>query len=408
MNLNGISCLMVLISLFLYPGLTIAGAPVASEDSLEAYMKDEVNILSAFLKENKYTLPNAAEFRERCLDYFGVDIQNSTSNYISCFNGATGCYDIIIKQKLLTTFGESVFYAPELDETPTIAVVKKRLRRINNSLAHQFLAYNKLIFNDDTSVAGFFLQEPSETGVDYLWEIVFRFGYEKNEVLYTKELSNLIKQRISVESNRMMLLYNNPQRGYKKKLLNDFYITFGKDAIEKILNATHANWLDIQKNYYDMSFALQGANAVDQSAMDKALIHLLKIISHHNSVDLTAQESERLAYSYLSDFIDKDKTLADRLENKNYYDMGIMLLPEEKRLISIEHNDLLLNYYVTQSKDGYINLRDAAGMKSRVTKKLSNHTLVVKKAVVDDWYFVQIVGSDVVGFIHNSQLLYLR
>lgn len=372
-------------------------------DTANAYREREASILSELLKEKNYTKPDSDAFRQKCLEHFGIDIQRDASNYIQCINGTTGCYDIYIKDALLATFGESVFYDPAMPGTPTVKDVNKRLRSKKDLPAKQFIAYNKLLFNDDYSVNGFFLQNESK---DYLWEIVFRFDYEKNETLYAAAFSDIAIHQVKISTNQHLLLYNNPQRGYKKRLLNDFYLEKGISTIEQILDSTNNNWNNFQTVGYDINTELGEKKAIDQSLLDKALIHLLKLLSHHQSDEISLNESERAAYHYLIQFFDKDNDLERRLKLYNYYDMGLEMIPEEKRLVSTAHNDLLENRYVTQSGDGYINLRKEPSAQAEVIRQLPNQTHLIKMAAEGNWYYVQLIDSNIKGFIHNSQLLY--
>ena len=369
------------------------------------YWEKESNILIGLLREKNYIKPGPISFRQRCLDYFGIDIKRAEIDYIECINGSTGCYDIFVKQEFISTIGEFVFYYPSDPEVQTVKRVNERLRRKDNQFTQQLVAYNKLIFNDDYSFNSFFLDNES---VDYLWEVVFKFDYEKNEILYVAALPYIGVNEIGMLTNRSLLLYNNKQRGYKKKLLNDLYLMKGVDAIERALVSTNNNWWKLKGLDYDLNYQIGAKRPIDQSLLDKALIHLLKLRSHHQSDGTSLIESERSAYNYIIQFFDKDKDPEERLKLNNYYDMGLEVRPEEKRVVSITHNDLLVNHYVTQSADGYVNLRKAPGTQAEVISKLPNKTNLIKMKVDGNWYYVQLMDSDIKGFVHNSQLLYLH
>lgn len=367
--------------------------------------KIEITILSEFLKEQHYKKPDSDEFRQRCLDYFGVDIKQSTNDYFQCINGVTGCYNISLKEEFLFTFGESIFYDPSNPKTPTIKQVKADIRRKDNSLAQQFIAYNKLLFNDDTSATNYFIENKYKY---YLLEVVFTFDYEKNEILYKVVVPYIETDKVNVFDNSHLLFYNNPQKGYKKRLLNDIYSERGVSAIEEILNSTYNNWEKFRTDLSRINNGPVEKIIIDQALQDKALFHLIKLISHHQDINRSIEDSQHWAYISLVKFYEKDSQLKERLKQHNYYDMGLTILPTEKRIISDKQNDLLENHYITQSKDSYVNLRKEPNSKSEVIKKLPNQTKLTKFKSNGNWYYIKLIDDTTMGYIHISQLSYLN
>lgn len=370
--------------------------------------KIEIAILSDLLKEQQYKKLDFDDFRQRCLDYFGIDIQQvqKINGYFQCIEGVSGCYNIALDQQFLSTFGESIFYDPSKPKTPTIQQVKASIRHKDNMLAQQFIAYNKLLFNDDTSVNSFFIDNEFS---DYVLEVVFRFDYGKNEVLYNATLPYIKTVKVDFFDNPHLLFYNNPQKGYKKRLLNDLYLQKGIAAIKETVDSTYNNW---EKFSTDLSRINNGSlekASIDQSVQDQALLHLIKLVSHHQSAENSLEESEQLAYSYINKFFNKDNKLEERLKQHNYYDMGLTILPEEKRVISKTQNQLLENNYVTQSKDGYVNFRKEPNIKSEVVKKLPNKIHLIKIKADGNWYYTQLADdNNMRGYIHISQLMYSK
>lgn len=365
----------------------------------------EITILSELLKEENYKTPDFNQFKQRCLDYFDINISSSTKEYSQYMEGISGRYDISIKQAFLFTFGESIFYEPSNPETPTIKHVKTRLRQKNNQLAQQFIAYNKLLFNDDASVTSFFLKKDS---IDFLWEVVFLFDYEKNETLYKAAIPNIATTINKISTNQHLLFYNNQQRGYKKRLLNDLYSERGTVGIEAIIDATYNNWEKFSTDLFRIKNGVDEKITINQSLQDNALLHLIKLISHHQDTAQAQTKNEQLAYSYLVKFMDKDSELEKRLKQTNYYDMGLNVLSQERRIISDKKNELIENHYITQSKDNYINFRKKPSTKSEIIKKLSNHARVIKLKTEGNWYYVQLAENRAMkGYIHITQLQYI-
>lgn len=365
--------------------------------------KIEISILADFLNEQHYKKQGINKFKQRCLDFFGIDISLTKDDYFQCIEGVSGCYNISPTQEFLDTFGESIFYEPSVPTTPTIQDVKTKLRKKDNLLAQQFVVYNRLLFNDDTSLNSFFQDKES---IDYLLEIVFQFDYEKNEVLYQSALPYIINSEINLSNNQHLLFYNNPQKGYKKRLLNDIFLVKGVRPIEAILDATYNNWEAFQT---DLSRINNGENqkvTIEESVQDKALLHLIKLISYHQDKTQTLKESEQLAYTYLNKFFNKDLQLEKRLKQNNYYDMGLTILPEEKRVASVNQNELLKNHYMTESVDGYVNLRKAPNTKSEVIKRLQNNIDLAILGYKGAWYHVKLTDNQNIGYIHQSQLIY--
>ena len=103
---------------------------------------------------------------------------------------------------------------------------RKVLYTKENGIADMFLAYNKLLFNDNPSSLSYFYKNK-----DNAIDVVFDLNYEKND--------QLIRRAIDVKN---VLFYNNPSRGYRKKLITMFYqqAASNKSCMEAFENLVYA------------------------------------------------------------------------------------------------------------------------------------------------------------------------
>jgi hypothetical protein len=360
----------------------------------EVQGKLEQNLLTNYLERNGYIFPNIKDMKIKCLDYFNMDFDKiDEEEYGFIGHDYAGISKSV---RYLSTFIESIFYHENtLEPLWSVAQAREYLEKNIDGEGKKFITYNKLLFNDIADNE-FFLKNPS-----MLIEIVLYFNYENNNVLYEKAIPSI--QINDITTLPYILFYNNYHKGYKVRLLNDLYAYQGIAAIKHLLTLLNDNWNEMNSG----SYLLEKKVLVPQDVRDKALLHLLKIVSQHNDQQRSREESQLLAYHYLRQFMDKDPQLATRLQENNYYDMGLALQPEQKQLLSISNNQLLTNVFITQSADNYVNIRQAATTKASVIQQLPNKYKVTKLHTESSWYYVKSMEDDgLTGYIHISQLVY--
>ena len=80
-----------------------------------------------------------------------------------------------------------------------------------------FLAYNKLLFNDNPSSLSYFYKNK-----DNAIDVVFDLNYEKNDQLIRRAIDYACQNGYIANDVKNVLFYNNPSRGYRKKLITMF------------------------------------------------------------------------------------------------------------------------------------------------------------------------------------------
>ena len=75
------------------------------------------------------------------------------------------------------------FYQPEIEGEPTKEDARKMLYDKENGIADKFLAYNKLLFNDNITTLSFFIRNP-----EYAIDVVFNHDYERNKILTARSI----------------------------------------------------------------------------------------------------------------------------------------------------------------------------------------------------------------------------
>lgn len=361
---------------------------------------EEVDVVSQFLKSKGYKIPTEQEFKQRSLDYFGIDVDTMTSDCQALHSKYD--YQCFTKNgRFLLTYSEtfrvSQFKGYEVPLTPIQGL--ELLNTPDNEFSPALIAYNKLLFNDnaDLSVKQYFKKNRASA----LQEVVIYFNYEKNPLLYELSLP------VWNDDLRYMwhfIFYNNSKKGYRKRLLNDLYIQQGESVIATLLGTLADNWDSYKKG---IPIVNESKIVVDPISQDKSLLHLIKLQSQHISNEETLAQSQNKAYQYLQNFFQIDSQLELRLKENNYYNMGLNVLTNEGKVISDGQNRLIENHYITKSTDNYINLRNGANSKAEVIKKLPNNTEIIKIGTQGEWLYVKLAQDPLIkGYIHLSQLEY--
>src|SRR5574344_724745 len=184
----------------------------------------EIKIWSKYAEENGYKKGSYQQFNERCKYLLGIDLDTvgDDDNHDIAVNSD---FSICKTGQYLRTFGEGLFYQPWLDnDVVTKEQALKMLYDKKNGLGEEFLAYNKLLFNDDKTVEKYFI-----SNLEHAECIVFLFNYENSDELIEKALEVSVKNDNFADPDCpkgdiiKFLFYNNINRGYRKKLLTKMY-----------------------------------------------------------------------------------------------------------------------------------------------------------------------------------------
>ncbi|XKM12771.1 SH3 domain-containing protein [Orbaceae bacterium ac157xtp] len=360
----------------------------------QRYYDFEMKILRDLLRSRGYILPNAEDFKRKCYEYFFVDVNYPDEDYDEeqteergnhIFTDYSNNY-IPLGERFLYTFDEPVDHPMPDSATPSeMAELEKEFKKDSEGVYRHFVAYNKLLFNDVADTE-FFIKNPK-----WLKEVVFNFKYEKNNFLYEKALTIF---DVDEEKIFYILFYNEHEKGYRARLINDLYKDKGIEEVKQLLSLSLKKW--------------EKYNRAGELKRNTCLLHLIKIVSQHQDSNSSLKENQRLAYEYLTQFGKIKKQFIRRFGSSNYYEkMGLLVDHENQKVISVNKPELLENIFETYSKDNYINVRASPSSKSKIIKQLPNQYKVTKLKASGKWYYVKLSEEDLTGYIHMSQLEYV-
>lgn len=341
----------------------------------------DVKILSAYAKRNGCKDMPAAEFREKCISLFGIDLDNYQSNDMNIVIDRTE-YSISKLGLFLKTFPESLFYQPWIDGVVTDQQAESMLANGDNGIGDKFIAYNKLLFYDDHSVESYFEKNPES-----VIEVVFNLNYESSE----KMLANAIKlaKKYNVFDVAKFLFYNNPERGFRDKLISLYYNTCN-NSIDNVQPFT-----DLIYKFSESFCELPYPQHIKDSCMVYMIKRLIDFDNEHT--DKLSSVNRQFSYIYLSKFLDVDKKLYSRIIANKFYD-------------SLKIRELLDYYKLLHSvrcyihdQDGYTNLRKGAGLNTQIVKSLKSGESVIVVDCNGSWIRVK-TKDGVTGYIHRSRL----
>lgn len=349
------------------------------ENMIQEEMEDK--ILSKYAIENGYKKIPYKEFKDKSLYYLGVHLNQKESDYLKSINTEIE-YTISEIGGYIFTESEGLFYQPNIDEEVSMEQAQNMLYNRENGIGEKFLAYNKLLFNNDLSVIYYFLQN-EETNID----IVFRLNYEENPFLIRKAVLDAGNSNSYKDYAINILFYNNKKRGYRKDLINHIFKncnSFSKiHLFEGMINSLYDNYTQI-----------------DFPTKDECLIFLIEcLISYDEQIlGIKSNITEGKAYSYLSKFIAKDKNLLNRLKQYNLENQKIKYLIEE----IVYHKSVKFLGYISDL-DGYTNLRKEKSTSSDILQRIKSGGTVEVLDNTGDWYLVK-TKEGKTGYIHKSRV----
>lgn len=352
------------------------------EDSMQSL------ILEEYAKSHGYNAPSYEVFKEKCLQFFGIRLHPSAQVYSLDINEDV-IYSVNEIGRFIYTGNESLFYQPALDHEPTMDEARKVLYTKENGIADMFLAYNKLLFNDNPSSLSYFYKHK-----DNAIDIVFDLNYENNDLLTQRAIEYACQNGYIVNDVRNVLFYNNPSRGYRKKLITMFYkyAESSKDRMETFENLVYAYY----KHYKQIN--------VKQEVKDECLVCLLDCL---NKYDETHQDNilkvmDKKTYQHLSNFILVDKELIPRMEKNNYYGSTALRDVAKAVLLLSSTTDDFADYYI-EDPDGYTNVRTSESSKAKIITQVKSGSFVDVIEKRGDWWKVK-TDNGKVGYIHKSRI----
>lgn len=352
------------------------------EDSMQSL------ILEEYAKSHGYMAPSYEVFKEKCLQFFGIRLHPSAQVYSLDINEDI-IYSVNEIGRFIYTGNKSLFYQPALDHEPTMDEARKVLYTKENGIADMFLAYNKLLFNDNPSSLSYFYKHK-----DNAIDVVFDLDYENNDLLIQRAIEYACQNSYIVNDVTNVLFYNNPSREYRKKLITMFYkyAETSKDRMETFENLVYAYY----KHYKQIN--------VRQKVKDECLVCLLDCL---NKYDETHQDNilkvmDKKVYQHLSNFMLVDKELIQRMEKNNYYGSTDLRDVAKAVLLLSSTTDDFADYYI-EDPDGYTNVRTYGSSKAKIITQVKSGSFVDVIEKGGDWWKVK-TDNGKVGYIHKSRI----
>ena len=390
--------LMCLLSLFAFPchGRNKNASMPKDTAYVNRKLMDEqaliqTSILEEYGKENGYKAPTYQEFQDRCMEYWGISLhkkaQDHTVNIGLCIE-----YTINEVGRFIFTEAEGLFDQPEKEEDPTEEDAKRVLFTRENGIGEKFLAYNKLLFNDNAATLSFFLNNP-----EYAIDIVFNIDYERNKMLMTKSIDfakNVPNHSFYRDCAESILFYNNKKRGFRRNLIAEIF------RMSNRTNETMTPFDDLVYAYFELFTKLKYA----QQVKDACLAYLMACLIEYDTKnkDNIGGIKDEKAYQHLSNFMSKDKHLAHRLKKNNYY--GNSQLKELVAAVLVMENAIDPNdTYFVDDPDGYANLRERASSTSKIIKRVATNEMLTILNNDGQWWKVQ-TKDGTTGYIHKSRI----
>ncbi|SMP11136.1 SH3 domain-containing protein [Flavobacterium hercynium] len=349
----------------------------------------EIDIFSDYAKKNNYKIISKEEFTKRCLDFFGINILDiDKENYIE-INSNSG-YLLSAEKQFLRTEAEGLFYNPSLDVPVSKDYAIKELNNRENRIGEKFLAYNKLLFNDDLVTLSYFINNPE------IIEIVIDFDYEKSIHFFNMAIEMFKKENFIMENfNNHYLFYNNKNKGYKKDLLNNIYLR-SNNNFEQINNSLVALSYNFSKAFKKIP--------IYQKTKDECAIYIIQLLNRFdkkNKINI-GSINDQLAYVQLKNFLKSDYDFENRLKLSNYYnDTEIKELVENYNILKLD--DVSETFFKINDPDGYTNLRKYQNTSSEILQRIVSGSEIEVLDNSGDWWLVE-TREGKRGYVHKTRI----
>lgn len=382
------------------------------------YAEKECEVLKMYLEDKRYVYPTKEEFKKRCSEYWGIDVDTIPNVYF------TKGGDQLFTDCMIFRFGsESVYYYPSYESQikgeskGDAKEAYDAMKYADDSLDYN---YNLLLFHDDIRALPKLLNFP-----EHVFNIVYHHNYEKNKLLFERgaAMYSWPKNR-DWKDLRYALFYNNLERGVRKDFIKQI-THFNYEKPEDYTNPRH------QPDFYEF--------------MDK-------YINVYDYIDVPIELKDEcmcymtmLLYDFCNDFNSKNSCgeafgayeCIDKMVSMHGYDFIERVIknkyygyPQLKEIIASGLNvnmpfgnpyrdgELDAGYVIVFGhvidKDGYVNLREGADLNSNVIGRIpTGEDVIVTDMKQEEIEFSQMLRVRTKdgrkGYVHKSRLqLYSR
>ncbi|WDF64938.1 SH3 domain-containing protein [Flavobacterium sp. KACC 22763] len=344
-----------------------------NEDKLYA---EYTPLMRDLLKNNNYKFLEHSVFKNKVIEYFGVDIDNAKFNDVYLESGLG--YTALSNEGFIDTYqvdrgvidGAGDAFADILKDGS------------NNDYNIDFINYNKVLFNDDLSAI-------SKVNIDKdkVEDIVVYLNYEKNNLLSNSFVKNIKKVDNYNESFKWHLLwYNNKTKPdvIRKKILQD------------IANKKPDFIFDLA--YFLNNNSNKIKEKTDGALIDATLAFLIEVeLQHYEDKDL----DDNKGYSLLNNFYIQNPKMLDRFKSQKFYGYPLIDSYTKKYLLMSEENEI--SYGKVIDPDGYTNLRKDKNSTSVIIEKIKSGEKVEILDDSENWWLIK-TNSGNKGYVYKTKL----
>ncbi|TDO94964.1 SH3 domain-containing protein [Flavobacterium sp. 245] len=331
-----------------------------------------IPLMNKLLNDNNYKYPNHEDFRNKVINYFGVDIDTSDYNDVDIPNLAIA----ISSERFIDTYsldrgnidGAGDAFSEILKEGT------------GNEFNKDFIYYNKILFYDDIQTISKIIND-----TDRLENIVIYFDYEKNDLL-NKNTINKIKNidDFNDEFKFHLLWYNNKSKSeiIRKKMISDIA---GKNSD-----------FIIDLSYFLFKKKTDIKNSISDKLFYETLGYLLEVVLKiHDDEDTETN----MAYRALNNLYEDDSNLLNKLQDFNFP----MIQKYTKIYRAIKSEEQSISFGIINDQDGYTNLRKERSSDSEVIQKINTGDSVEILDNSGDWWLVQ-TKEGKKGYVYKTKI----
>ena len=331
-----------------------------------------VPLMNKLLKDNRYKYPNHADFKNKVINYLGVDVDNSEYN------------DVNIPNLAIAISSEGFIDTYSLDrgniDGAGDAFSEILKEGIENEFNKDFIYYNKILFYDDIQTISKIIND-----TDRLENIVIYFDYEKNSLL-NKNLINKIKNidDFNDEFKFHLLWYNNKSKSeiIRKKMISDI--------------AEKNSDFVIDLSYFLFKKKTDIKNSISDKLFYETLGYLLEVVLKiHDDEDTETN----MAYRALNNLYEDDSNLLNKLQDFNFP----MIQKYTKIYRAIKSEEQSISFGIINDQDGYTNLRKERSSDSEVIQKINTGDSVEILDNSGDWWLVQ-TKEGKKGYVYKTKI----
>ncbi|MCQ2189388.1 MAG: SH3 domain-containing protein [Paludibacteraceae bacterium] len=382
------------------------------------YAEKECEVLKMFFEDKRYVFPSREEFKKRCSDYWGINVDTIPNVYF------TKGGDQLFTDCMIFRFGsETVYYYPSY-ESQIKGESKGDAKEAYDAMKYEDDSldynYNQLLFHDDIRALSKILNFP-----EHVFNIVYNHNYEKNKLFLEKAASMYSwPENRDWKDLRYALFYNNLERGIRKDFIKQI-THFKNEKPENYTNPRNQpDFYEYINKYIDIYDYIDVPLELKDECLCYMIVLLYEFCKDFNNKNSCGEAFG--AYECIDNMVSMHGYgFIERVTKNKYYgypqlkeifDLGLsvnMPFGDPNRDGELDAGYVVVFGRVID-KDGYVNLRDGADVKSNIIGTISTGEDVIvcdmTQEEIESAQMLKVRTKDKKnGFVHKSRLkLYSR